>query len=276
MPKHLHYVEPYFGGGAVLLARDPNRNWMADGEQALPAGAQGASEVVNDIYGELTNFWRVLQDERTFERFQHRISLIPFSEAEFDEAKLGDADGPLGGDTAVARAIRFFILARQSRQGLMRDFATLSRNRTRGGINEQVSAYLGVIEGLPAIHARLRNVVILKQEALDVIRRQDGEHVLFYNDPPYLQSTRSAKDAYAHEMSEDQHRELLTVLAGITGKFMLSGYPSELYSQFATQHNWVRWEKQVDNKASSSKVKQTMHECVWCNFGHTTNTAGQA
>ena len=24
MPQHLHYVEPFFGGGAVLLARDPN------------------------------------------------------------------------------------------------------------------------------------------------------------------------------------------------------------------------------------------------------------
>ena len=23
MPPHLHYVEPFFGGGAVLLARDP-------------------------------------------------------------------------------------------------------------------------------------------------------------------------------------------------------------------------------------------------------------
>ncbi len=31
----------------------------------------------------------------------------------------------------------------------MRDFATLSRNRTRSGINEQVSAWLNVIEGLP-------------------------------------------------------------------------------------------------------------------------------
>ena len=23
MPAHLHYVEPFFGGGAVLFARDP-------------------------------------------------------------------------------------------------------------------------------------------------------------------------------------------------------------------------------------------------------------
>src|SRR5262245_48010301 len=40
-PSWLHYVEPFFGGGAVLLALDP----------------EGISEVANDLDGELTNFW---------------------------------------------------------------------------------------------------------------------------------------------------------------------------------------------------------------------------
>ena len=26
MPLHTHYVEPYFGGGAVLLAKNPESN----------------------------------------------------------------------------------------------------------------------------------------------------------------------------------------------------------------------------------------------------------
>ena len=45
MPPHVHYVEPFFGGGAVLWAKDP----------------QGKSEVVNDIHGRLMNFYRHLQ-----------------------------------------------------------------------------------------------------------------------------------------------------------------------------------------------------------------------
>ncbi len=50
MPPHLHYVEPYFGGGAVLFARDPNKDWLIDevwklknGEKvpsSLPAGGK--------------------------------------------------------------------------------------------------------------------------------------------------------------------------------------------------------------------------------------------
>ncbi len=48
IPRHVHYVEPFFGGGAVLLQK-PN-------ELVL-----GHSEVINDLYGELIAFWRVLQ-----------------------------------------------------------------------------------------------------------------------------------------------------------------------------------------------------------------------
>ncbi len=267
MPPHLHYVEPFFGGGGILLARDPDRDWMAAENQKLPAALQGSSEVANDLHGELINFWRVLQNAEDFESFRHRIELTPFSEAEFDEARNQSNSKFL--DTAesrVERAVRFFILARQSRQGLMKDFATLSRNRTRSRINEQVSAWLNVIEGLPDVHQRLRKVVILNQNACDVIRKQDGQHTLFYCDPPYVHETRSTTGEYEFEMTEAQHRELLEILAGITGKFMLSGYPSELYRESEQRHGWKRHEFLIDNKAASGKVKETMTECLWCNF----------
>lgn len=267
MPPHLHYVEPFFGGGGILLARDPDRDWMSTGDQKLPAHLKGSSEVANDIHGELINFWRVLQNAEDFELFRQRIELTPFSEVEFENAQNNPDDRNSDpAENRVERAVRFFILARQSRQGLMKDFATLSRNRTRGRINEQVNAWLSVVEGLPDVHQRLRSVLILNQNACDVIRKQDGQHTLFYCDPPYLHETRSTTGEYAFEMTEAQHCELLDVLAGIEGKFMLSGYPSQLYSQWEVRHGWNRHEFLIDNKAASGKVKETMTECLWCNF----------
>ncbi len=267
MPPHLHYVEPFFGGGGILLARDPDRDWMATGEEKLPAALKGSSEVANDLHGELINFWRVLQNADDFEAFRRRVELTPFSEAEFDDAFKNAASHESNQpECRIERAVRFFILARQSRQGLMRDFATLSRNRTRSRINEQVSAWLNVIEGLPDVHQRLRNVVILNQNACDVIRKQDGEHTLFYCDPPYLHETRSTTGEYAFEMTEAQHKELLEILAKIQGKFMLSGYPSDLYQDWQRQNNFNCHVFLIDNKASSGKVKETMKECLWCNF----------
>lgn len=269
MPAHLHYVEPYFGGGSVLLARDPERNWMSSDGSQLEAALQGASEVVNDVHGELTNFWRVLQDEHDFQRFLRRVELTPFSEAEFhtafdysqhalqQESSIGDR---------VERAVRFFILARLSRQGLMRDFATLSRNRTRSRINEQVSAWLSVIDGLPDVHQRLRSVVILNQDACDVIRRQDGSNTLFYCDPPYLHETRSSTGEYHFEMTVDDHRRLLETLSNIEGKFLLSGYPSQLYQEWQDRCGWNCHQMKIDNKAARGKSKEIKLECLWCNF----------
>jgi len=267
MPQHLHYVEPFFGGGGILLARDPDRDWMCSKNEKVPAALKGSSEVANDIHGELINFWRVLQKPEDFDAFRQRIELTPFSEAEFDDAlAYSNAQRQDQPNSRIDRAVRFFILARQSRQGLMRDFATLSRNRTRSRINEQVSAWLNVIEGLPDVHQRLQKVVILNQNACDVIRKQDGEHTLFYCDPPYVHDTRSTTADYAFEMTEAQHRELLDVLATIRGKFMLSGYPSELYREWELRKGWTRHEFLIDNKAAAGKVKETKTECLWCNF----------
>jgi DNA adenine methylase len=267
MPPHLHYVEPFFGGGGVFLARDPDRDWMAVGDERLTAAERGSSEVVNDLHGELINFWRVLQDTEQFETFRNRIELTPFSEAEFQQAREAafDAEGNHEG-TPVERAVRFFILARQSRQGLMRDFATLSRNRTRGRVNEQVSAWLSVVDGLMDVHKRLRNVVVLNRPAVDVIRNQDGPKTLFYCDPPYLHETRATTGEYAFEMTESEHTKLLETLAGIQGKFMLSGYPSSLYAKWEREQGWHCHQYLIDNKAASGKVKEKKTECLWCNF----------
>lgn len=61
-PPHLQYVEAFFGGGSVLLRRDPNRDWFINDEwrlkngETVPAHFRGCSEVVNDKNFHLTNF----------------------------------------------------------------------------------------------------------------------------------------------------------------------------------------------------------------------------
>ena len=72
MPPHLVYVEPFFGSGKVLFSRDPSRDWFHGHPQAdcqdsgkLFARHQGCSEIANDVYGELMNFWDVIRDPGT-------------------------------------------------------------------------------------------------------------------------------------------------------------------------------------------------------------------
>lgn len=261
MPKHLHYVEPFAGGLSVLLAKEP----------------EGVSEVVNDLHGGVTNFWNVLGDTHRFEEFRRKCEATPFSESVWDEvddylryqSQFGQPDGPTEAFPEYC-AWAFFIRCRQSLAGRMDAFAPLSRNRVRRGMNEQASAWLTAVEGLPAVHARLKRVVVLNRDALDVIRQQDGPNTLFYLDPPYLTETRAAGEVYEHEMTHQQHVRLLGVLAVVQGKFMLSGYPSRPYDDFAAVHNWHRTEFSLPNNSAGGKAKRRMTECVWTNFTPTT------
>lgn len=267
MPPHLHYVEPYFGGGSVLLQRDPNRDWFIDDERKrihgdkMPAHLKGCSEVVNDINVDLTNFWQVLAHPDIFEEFKRIVEATPFSEWEWDFSITS-----IDSEPAARRAADFFVRCRQSRSGMQKDFATLSRNRTRSRVNEQASAWWNAVEGLADIHARLKNVVILCRDAIEVIRTQDGDNTLFYVDPPYVHETRSTKDLYEHEMSKEDHLALLDTLCSVSGKFLLSGYHCDMYDDAAELYGWRCTDIEIDNKLAGGASKPKMIEAVWRNF----------
>ena len=102
---------------------------------------------------------------------------------------------------------------------------------------------------------------------MKIIDQQDGERTLFYCDPPYLHGTRNSVGEYGnHEMTNSQHEELLRLLGKICGKFLLSGYHSELYDDSAAQHGWRSIERAIDNKASSAQKKEIKTEVLWANF----------
>ena len=75
MPEHTHYVEPFAGGLSVLFAKHPD----------------GVSEVINDLDGELINFYDVLKDPQLFDQFYRRVEVTPFSQDEFRRAVKADS-----------------------------------------------------------------------------------------------------------------------------------------------------------------------------------------
>ncbi len=253
MPPHLHYCEPYFGGGSVLLAKDP----------------EGVSEAVNDIDGRLMNFWKCLAVPRTFPEFVRAAQATPFSEAVWEGCVdlIDDCECHCkGAAECVYCALRFFVRCRQSLAGRGKAFAPLSTARTRRGMNEQASAWLSAVEGLPAVHARLARVAITCRPAIDCIRQQDGPGTLFYLDPPYMLETRKSKDVYGFEMQHECHEKLLTQLSELNGKFILSGYNSKLYDWHSGHNGWHRRTVNVPNNAAGGKTKRRMEECLWTNF----------
>lgn len=244
----------FFGGGGEFW------NWLP---------VDGISEAVNDANGRLINFFAVLSSPFQRELLINELQLTLFSGTAWREARDSSEIVPESPElsASIHGAKAFFIKYRQSRQGLGKDYATPT-TRTRRGMNENVSAWLSAIEGLPEAHERLQRVEVRNLDCLEFIRKYDHPRALFYCDPPYLHGTRSSTGEYGkHEMSEEDHEKLLATLAGIKGKFMLSGYHSELYDCWANEtHGFPCHEREIDNKASSKKKKPKKTECLWTNF----------
>lgn len=246
---HVHFVESYFGGGSVMLAKDP----------------RGVSEVAGDINGRLTEFWHVLKSELYFPRFQRIVQATPFSEAEWESAHHAKQTGD-----PVKDAVSFFIdcrMAMSGRMGEKASFAPLSRNRTRRGMNEQASAWISSVDGLPAVHARMRPVVVLNRPGVETIQSQDGKKTLHYVDAPYIHETRATTDEYGeNEMTIPQHKNLVSTLAHVEGYAMVSMYHHPIYDVLETGYGWNLHEFDLPNNSAGGKEKRRMVECLWTNF----------
>jgi DNA adenine methylase len=203
-PAHGHYVEPFCGSLAVLLAKPPS------------------TMAVNDLDGEIVNFWRVLRSRPA--ELARVCALTPHSLAEFREAENFEGGGEL------ERARRLWVRLTQGRSGRLkrtgwRHYVDTARS-TVG-----MPGYLdGYVDRMAAVVERLHHVSLECRAALDLCEWYGrSPDVLLYVDPPYLGSTR-ASDCYRHEMpSEADHRALAAALRTARAAVVLSGYPSDLY-----------------------------------------------
>lgn len=242
LPECHHYCEPFGGSAAVLLNRPPS-----------------PVETYNDIDGEVTNFFRVLRDQK--DRLTEAIGLTPFSREEF-YLSITKSGRKL---SELERARRFFVRARQARTGLAQT-ASLGRwanckNTSRAGMSGVVSRWLGSIEDLPAIALRLLRVQIENRPAVEVITLYDHRDTLFYCDPPYVHASRGDSKAYGFEMTDAGHRQLAGTLRGVKGKVAVSGYRCDLMD--ALYQGWRCVEAPPKNCHSVKKVRR---EALWMNY----------
>lgn len=242
LPPSIHYCEPFGGSAAVLINREPS-----------------PVETYNDIDGQVVNFFGVLRDQK--DALIEAIGLTPFAKEEFIKA----FSEPQENLSNLEKARRFFILARQVRTGLAQK-ASAGRwahclLTSRAGMAGAVSRWLGSIEDLPEIAQRLLRVQIESGTAIDVIERYDSKDTLFYCDPPYPHDSRGDKNAYAYEMTDDEHRKLARVLHNVKGKVALSSYHCDLMD--ALYSDWQHVE--APEKICHS-VKQARKEVLWVNY----------
>lgn len=90
-PEHKNYVEPFGGGGAVMLRKHPSYH-----------------EVYNDLKDEVVNVFRVLRDPDQAQELKRKIELTPFSCTEFERSYEANGDGPV--EKARKTIVRSFMV----------------------------------------------------------------------------------------------------------------------------------------------------------------------
>ena len=132
---------------------------------------------------------------------------------------------------------------------------------SKGGVAGSVQRWLSIIELLPDISARLLRVQIECLDFRKFLPKYDSSETLFYHDPPYVPSTRKA-GGYEHEMTEEDHEELVSILLELKGKSILSGYPNPIYQRLE-KADWMRLDYDVACHASGKSKKPRRTESLW-------------
>lgn len=234
-PEHRIYVEPFGGGGSVLMKKEPS-----------------SIEVYNDLNGEMVNCFRVIRSHP--DRLAELLRATPCSAREFEEAYEHTED-------SIERARRTIVKGFQAHgsTGCSGGKMTGWRRRIPKNGGRISHDWHAVWEHVADWADRVRGVYIENEDALTVMKRWDAIDALHYVDPPYPASTRSSgsgAEGYAHEMTDAEHQTLAIVLGSLRGTVILSGYRCPLYDEL-----FAGW-KRVEKKALADHG-QARTECLW-------------
>lgn len=231
-PDHRHYIEPYAGSAAVFFTKEPEPH-----------------EVLNDLSGYIVNFFTVLRTRG--EELAQAVMLSPFSEAEYYRIERN-----LSAGDEVEQARRFVIRCWQAHGGTLYQVSGWKHNGLKGTVYP-AHLWRKLPERLLTAAARLQHAEIRCKPALEIIDYYNTPDCLLYVDPPYHLDTRNRK-YYSHEMSDQDHHDLLDALRAHKGKVIISGYAHPLYD--AMLADWQR--ATMQSITEHGNIRQ---EILWMN-----------
>lgn len=208
LPAHDHFVEGCAGSAAIMAAKPPV-----------------ALETVNDTYGEVVNFWRVLRDPETAARLIDAVAFTPYSLQEFREAGVVESDDP------VERAWAFFVRMQMAvvpgRTGW-----SYSKAGAAGKKANKPGRWATMPELLQVTMRRFDRVQVTDWDILDLIDRLDAPGVLILVDPPYLDESRptSTGTSSAYVEDEFEHEAFIAAMHDARhASFAVTHYPHPMY-----------------------------------------------
>lgn len=211
LPAHTCYVEPFCGAAWVLFAKEPSD-----------------VEVINDIEGELINFFQIIKHHP--EDFIAAFDLELVSRLRFEQLAAQDVQQL----DNIARAHRFYYLIMAGWGGEFH-YPRFQTSISDGGHgNRLIGALKTLRQRIEPVHQRLSTVIIENLDWRDCIQRYDRDNVVMYVDPPYPGNGVN----YTHNMRDwSQHEELALALAHTRAKWVLSSYDNPEVRRLYKEYN---------------------------------------
>jgi DNA adenine methylase len=186
---HTAYYEPMAGSLAILMAKEPCRQ-----------------EVANDLHGRLVNLARVVQDDDLSVKLFDRCRRTAFCEALHQESAARLKAAPDG--TGLEAAYDYLTVSWMGRNGLAgtdKELATGFCKRFTSGGGDPAVRWKSVVESVPWWWERLRGVTILSEDGVKLLGRvEDKVGTAVYLDPPYVKKSAS----YAVDFAGGDHGRL--------------------------------------------------------------------
>lgn len=241
-PEHKTYVEPFGGAAGVLIQK-----------------TRSYAEVYNDLDGDIVNFFRVLRDRDMRSQLEAAIVLTPYARAEF-ELSWEPTECPIERARRTAIRAQMGFGSAGATKGI-----TGFRIDTRRAYGTAQHLWAKYPAAIAAVGERFNSVLIENRPAIEVMQQHDGVETLHFVDPPYVHGTRvlqaNGRGYYRHEMSDDDHVELLTFLLELDGMIVLSGYMSDMYADILSG-----WESHTTkSRISAGRGSALRDEVVWIN-----------
>jgi DNA adenine methylase len=206
IPEHKIYSEVFAGSAKLLFAKEPAN-----------------LEVINDLNGDLINFFRVAKHRPS--ELAEQLQLDCIHAARFRELR---ANKEVANE--IDRALRFAYLVWYSFGAKGQHFGSLSARVPRA--KRPLSR---VRDLLQATAERLAAVLIEQRDFAEILERYDSPETFFYLDPPYVDFQPNGR---YEPLSKERRAEMFARLAGIKGKFLMSFNDCAEIRRLARAHNF--------------------------------------
>jgi DNA adenine methylase len=228
-PEHRVYLEPFCGGAAVLLAKEPS-----------------FIEIINDIDGNIIEMFKLLR-KRPFE-LAAALWATPYSPSNWHEKP----------ETEIEKAVQVIAKSQQFYSGDLNS-STWAIDKCGNKHKPKGKVWADWFRRVLPIAERFKPVQILQECALKAIERvYMQDNCLIYVDPPYY----GHEDEYCYAVD---YERMVDMLNTAKAKVIISEYPEA--DNF--YEGWRIIEKQTAGRCRTGAHKRrakTKYERLYCNF----------